>query len=912
MKRIGKLCSFALALVLLLALLPGGVLAANSGTCGASLTWTLDSAGKLTISGTGAMNDFNGSEYPWEQDQIVKVVIGNGVTNIGRYAFYNCSNLTSVTIPASVTEIGDLAFYGCAKLTSVTIPAGVTSLGYGLFMNCSSLTALTVDSGNSKFSASSGILFSKDKTVLVLCPPGKSGAVTIPSTVTTIDNYAFSTCGKLTSVTIPASVTLISGHVVFELCSSLTSINVDSANTEYCSIGGVLLTKDKTMLLAYPEGKQGAYTVPSGVKNIVDNAFRDCNYLTSVTIPAGVESIGAFAFYDCRAMTSVTIPASLTSIGYGAFWECPSHLEYNVASANTAFSSIDGVLLSKDKKTLIACPEGKQGAYTIPSGVTGIADNGLYSCQRLTSVTIPAGVTSIGDCAFEACYELTSVTIPASVTNIGGNVFYNCSELTDVYYGGTSAQWTSLLSGISGSEWLTGANVHFAPKITKQPKNYVGAVGSTATATVTATGDSLSYQWYFANPGASEFTKSGSKTATYSATLTAANSGRRLYCVIKDAHGSTVTTNTVTMTVGTPIKITKQPKNYVGEAGSTATATVTATGDSLSYQWYFANPGASEFTKSGSKTATYSATLTAANSGRRLYCVIKDAHGSTVTTNTVTMTIGAPITIAAQPKNYMGAAGSTAVASVAATGDGLSYQWYFANPGASEFTKSGNKTANYSATLTTANSGRRLYCVIKDSHGGSVTTNIVTMKIGTAPIKIAEQPKSYVGAAGSTATATVAATGDGLSYQWYFANPGATSFTKSGSKTANYSAALTAANSGRRLYCVVKDTHGNSVMTKIVTMTTGTAPIKITAQPTNYVGAAGSTATATVAATGDGLTYQWYFANPGATSFTKSGSKTATYSATLTAANSGRRMYCVITDSKGNSIVTNIVTMKVG
>jgi hypothetical protein len=624
MKRIGKLCSFALALVLLLALLPGGVLAATSGTCGASLTWTLDSAGKLTISGTGAMNDFNGSEYPWEQDQIVKVVIGNGVTNIGRYAFYNCSNLTSVTIPASVT--------------------------------------------------------------------------------------------------------LISGHVVFELCSSLTSINVDSANTEYCSIGGVLLTKDKTMLLAYPEGKQGAYTVPSGVKNIVDNAFRDCNYLTSVTIPAGVESIGAFAFYDCRAMTSVTIPASLTSIGYGAFWECPSHLEYNVASANTAFSSIDGVLLSKDKKTLIACPEGKQGAYTIPSGVTGIADNGLYSCQRLTSVTIPAGVTSIGDCAFEACYELTSVTIPASVTNIGGNVFYNCSELTDVYYGGTSAQWTSLLSGISGSEWLTGANVHFAPKITKQPKNYVGAVGSTATATVTATGDSLSYQWYFANPGASEFTKSGSKTATYSATLTAANSGRRLYCVITDAYGNTVTTKTVTMSAADPVSITTQPKNYVGAVGSTATATVVATGEGLTYQWYFANPGAAGFTKSGSKTATYSATLTAANSGRRMYCVITDAYGNTVTTNTVTMT--ASLSITTQPKNYVGAVGSTATATVKATGEGLTYQWYFANPGATSFTKSGSKTATYSATLTASNSGRRMYCVIKDAYGNTVTTKTVTMSVG--------------------------------------------------------------------------------------------------------------------------------------------------------------------------------------
>ncbi len=177
-----------------------------------------------------------------------------------------------------------------------------------------------------------------------------------------------------------------------------------------------------------------------------------------------------------------------------------------------------------------------------------------------------------------------------------------------------------------------------APVITTQPKNYVGAVGSTATATVKATGEGLTYQWYFANPGAAGFTKSGSKTATYSATLTAANSGRRMYCVITDAYGNTVTSNTVTMTAS--LSITTQPKNYVGAVGSTATATVKATGEGLTYQWYFANPGATSFTKSGSKTAAYSATLTASNSGRRMYCVITDAYGNTVTSNTVTMSVG--------------------------------------------------------------------------------------------------------------------------------------------------------------------------------------------------------------------------------------------------------------------------------
>ena len=172
-----RIFSFVLAVLMIASLLPATALAAdivNRGTCGAEVTWTLDSEGVLTISGSGDMYNYGISGTPWygSRSRVKSAVIAEGVTSIGSYAFFYCTSLTSVTIPDSVTSIGDEAFDGCRSLTSVTIPDGVTSIGESAFRGCWSLTS-----------------------------------VTIPDGVTSICDNTFDGCTSLTSVTIPDSVT---------------------------------------------------------------------------------------------------------------------------------------------------------------------------------------------------------------------------------------------------------------------------------------------------------------------------------------------------------------------------------------------------------------------------------------------------------------------------------------------------------------------------------------------------------------------------------------------------------------------------------------------------------------------------------------------------------------------------------
>ena len=297
----------------------------------------------------------------------------------------------------SVTSIGESAFsYGdCSSMTSVTIPNSVTSIGNSAFTYCSSLTSVTIP--NSVIFIGEG--------AFAHCYSLTS--VTIPNSVTSIGEGAFRECSSLTNVTIPTSINSI-GNYAFYGCTSLTSVTVPNSVT---SIGHNVF---------YGCTSLTSVTIPNSVTSIGESAFRGCSSLTNVTIPNSVTSIGYFAFYGCTSLTNVTIPNSVTSIGHSVFYGCTSLTSVTIPSSVTSIGNY----------AFYGCTSLTN--VTILDSVTSIGDYAFYGCTSLTSVTIPNSVTSIGESAFRGCSSLTSVTIPSSVTSIGDYAFYGCTSLTNV------------------------------------------------------------------------------------------------------------------------------------------------------------------------------------------------------------------------------------------------------------------------------------------------------------------------------------------------------------------------------------------------------------------------------------------------------------------------------------------------
>ncbi len=409
-----------------------------------------------------------------------EVVIPNCVEDIGVYAFCGYSRLVSITIPSSVTNIsvvsysgtmsmGWAAFFGCDMLENLEFlglpPDGINQsaiMRYAAnvrypqeydgewkeFVGSDRFGGYIFEDSNTgiiwTYTIADGTAIVGGASTFPAVHRATTGAIIIPSMfggclVTSIGRRAFYGCGGLTSVTIPSGVTSI-GNDAFFGCSGLTSV-----------------------------------AMPSSVTRIGECAFYCCGGLKSITIPSSVGSIGYGAFYGCSGLMTMSIPSSVASIGEEAFSWCSGLASFCVDENNSFFSSINGLLCSKDGKNLVSgvngdviipdCVESiEYGAFygrdaitsvTIPAcvtsfleifpdayagikeviicdGVTSIGSDEFAGCSGLAMITIPSSVASIGERAFDGCRSLTSITIPSSVMSIGPSAFSGCSGLVEL------------------------------------------------------------------------------------------------------------------------------------------------------------------------------------------------------------------------------------------------------------------------------------------------------------------------------------------------------------------------------------------------------------------------------------------------------------------------------------------------
>ena len=302
-------------------------------------------------------------------------------------------------------------------------------------------------------------------------PRSTSGSVMVPSTlggypVTGIGDYAFYSCSGLTSVAIPSGVTSIESNA-FNGCSGLMSVTIPDGVT---SIGsGAFYHCTELTSIAIPNSvtdlgtwvfrdciKLASVAISEGVTRIGDSAFSGCKLLATVMIPNSVTNIGSEAFSNCSGLTSIIIGNGVKSIGNSAFFNCSGLISFSVGTGNPNFSSNNGLLLSKDGKTLI---QGVNGNITIPNVVTSIVDMAFFGCLGLTSVTIQSSVTNIGESAFSFCSGLTSLTIPDSVTSVGDYAFRKCTNLAAVFIPESLAGQTGSWYLPSGCQIVVGSEV---------------------------------------------------------------------------------------------------------------------------------------------------------------------------------------------------------------------------------------------------------------------------------------------------------------------------------------------------------------------------------------------------------------------------------------------------------------------
>jgi hypothetical protein len=464
---------------------PGGAVVIPNITNGLHITSIGDAAFfEITTLGgvTVGTNVANIAGQAFSYSSMTSIALPASVTNISFDAFHNCNELTNISVatnnpdyssaagvlfnsnrtvliefpegkagsyvvPFSVTNLGIYAFFDSSNLTSVALSTNVNTIEDYAFYDTPGLAAITVNTNNLSYSSVSGVLFDKSQGTLIQYPVGNPAtsylmpntvtnigmeaffnapnlvSVTLGTNVSVIGGAAFENAGALASITFPNSVTMISGDAFAE-CSGLTNIaigtgvtniqyqaflgcpgvlaiNVATGNPAFSSLGGVLFNKNQTALVLYPAATSGTfYAMPNSVTNITAYAFMDAYNLSGITLGTNVQSIGDSAFQYCFNLTSIALPNSVTNIGYSVFY-----YDFNLTNV------------------------------VIGSGLSG------------------SGLSTLGFQDFSFCFNLAGVYFTGNAPGMNSDVFDDDTAATAYYLPGTTG-WSPSFDGLPTALWL--------------------------------------------------------------------------------------------------------------------------------------------------------------------------------------------------------------------------------------------------------------------------------------------------------------------------------------------------------------------------------------------------------------------------------------------------------------------------
>ena len=907
----------------------------DSGTCGENVTWVLDKNGVLTISGTGEMERYaSASQWPWykKRDEVVSIVIEDGVTTIGYSAFENFIHLTNIEIPDSMTEIYWGAFENCSSLTQINIPRSVSYVGYHVFYGCSSLKAIYVEEGNNNYISMDGVLLNYKNskiTGVLYCPGVDRKEYVIPDGVITINEFAFSDCSELTSVEIPGSVGNI-GMEAFSGCNNLTKITFNGFAPEFESdcfnnvtadayypendsswteevrqdYGGTLTWKTYSAENLVDSGSCGedvTWTLDrSGLLSISGNGlmtdYSEENELpwylyrrgiASAVINNGVTNIGDYAFYGCGSLTEINISDTVTEIGCNAFYGCND--------------------LTK---------------ITIPNKVTNIGSSAFIRCRSLESIEIPSKVVSIGENAFIGCNHLNAINVAADNTNyysIDG-VLFDRSNSAIMYCPGKNKEIYSIPDGIKGiadsaftdCEELKEINIpdsvtyigNWAFSECRDLKNiklsenltYIGdyAFAYCTELTSIEIPHAVTYigehAFYYSsnlievtfNGSAPQFEEGVFRGVT-ATVYYPANDPSWTDEVRQDYSGTLTWVAKDSKPEEKELTIIQQPESVTGKLGETAVFTVEAEGEGVTYQWQYCNNGSSTWKNSsmmGSTTNSIDVKITKGRIGQKYRCILQDNRDNKLVSEEAQIILAEEkeLAITKQPESVAGKIGETAVFKVEAEGEGVTYQWQYCNSGSSAWKNSsmtGSTTNSIEVKITKGRIGQRYRCILKDSKGNKLTTEeaqIIQAK--EKKLTVIQQPESVTGKIGETTVFTVEAEGEGVTYQWQYCNSGSSAWKNSsmtGSTTNSIEVKITKGRIGQKYRCILKDSKGNKLTTEEAQIKLAEEKeLAIVKQPESVTGKVGETAIFTVEAEGEGVTYQWQYCNNGSTSWANS------------------------------------------